>query len=110
MAKDRKSWGDPKWTMRRLFVIAICVFCGTFLMLAMILDITPQKIDALSNLVGALAVIVMPVIISYLGIAEAGAVIRDLKQPPGTSVSTTTEVREVVKKQPVVDEVRPPKE
>lgn len=107
MAKDRKTWGDPKWTMRRAFVISICVFCAFVFVLAMILPISPEKIEALSTLLGSIAVIVMPVIISYLGIAEAGQVIRDIRAQPGSTVTQTTEIKEV--KPPPTDEVKPPK-
>lgn len=104
--KERKPWGDPKWNMRRSFVIATLGWCAITFWLAMILELSPEKIVALSSLLGSLSVIAMPVLISYLGIAEAGQVIRDLKSPPGTTVTQTTEVKEV---KPIVDEVKPPK-
>jgi hypothetical protein len=91
---DRKPWGDPKWMMRRMFVIGVLVWCGGTFWMAMVLDLSADKITALSALLGSLSVIAMPTLVSYLGIAEAGQVIRDLKQPPGTTISQTTEVTE----------------
>ena len=112
--EPRDKWGDPKWNMRRMFVIGILVWCGvTFwlaLMLAVFTDLTPDKIAALSSLLGSLSVIAMPVMISYLGIAEAGSVLRDLKQPPGTTISQTTEVHEVKSPPKIEDDVKLPKE
>lgn len=94
--EPRRSWGDPKWTMRRSFVIAICGFAAVVVMMSLLLDVPPERINSVAALIGSLSVIVMPVIISYLGIAEAGAVIRELKAPSGTTISS--EVRETVVK------------
>lgn len=96
--------------MRRAFVIAVLLWCGVTFWMAMILDLSPEKIIALSSLLGALSVIAMPIVVSYLGIAEAGQVIREIRAPGTTRVSTTFE--QVTKDQPVdppIDLNIPPK-
>lgn len=91
--QPRKAWGDPRWTMRRAFVIGVLIWCaGTFWM-AMMMPLSPEKITALSTLLGSLSVIVMPIMVSYMGIAEAGSVITALKGQSGTQVTQTTEIK-----------------
>ena len=100
--EPRKSWGDPKWNMRRAFVIATCSFCAAAFLLAMGIE-SPEKIRALAELFGSIAMLAAPVLLGYLGIAEAGSVIRDIKAEPGTQVFQTTEIRETKKPKKVVD-------
>ncbi len=103
----RRRWGDPNWDMRRTVTLSVFVFCAFIVLFAFLWPV--DKIRAIGDLIGSVAVIIMPVLIGYLGIAEAGSVIRDLKQVPGsTTTYQTTEIRET--KKPIVeDEVRPPR-
>ncbi len=89
----RRPWGDPKWAMRRAFVIGVLLWCAGTFWLAMALPLSAEKITALSTLLGSLSVIVMPIVVSYMGIAEAGSVITALKSQPGTQVTQTTEIK-----------------
>lgn len=93
MAKDRQPWGDPKWNMRRAIMLSVFAYCGFLIVFAFFWS--PERVEAVSNLVTAVAVIVMPVLLAYLGIAEAGSLIKEGRTTPVSRVTATTTVEEV---------------
>lgn len=104
MANDRQPWGDPKWHMRRTIMLSVFAYCGFLIVFAFFWP--PERVDAVSNLVTAVAVIVMPVLLAYLGIAEAGSIIKETRTTPISRVTATTTVEEV--KAPKANVGQPP--
>lgn len=92
--KQKSQWGDPKWTMRRMIMCSVFAYCGFLILFAFFFP--PERITAVSGLVTAVSIIVMPVLLAYLGIAEAGSVIKETRAQPLSKLTSTTTVEEVI--------------
>ena len=73
----RKDHSDPLWDTRRTLLKQCLIFCGVFLLAAMLLPeswMPADRLDALSGLAAAVASFAAFVLTAYMGITEYGRI------------------------------------